>query len=182
MSIEKHITPTDLRNLIEYDCNTGALTWRARAGNVKHNNRWAGRAALNNAAESGHLRGAILGRVAMAHRVAWAIHYGEWPNGVIDHINGNPADNRITNLRVGTQHQNAMNRRKKIGKTSRYHGVSYCKRDKKYYAYVKHKYKTHYLGCFSDEVDAALARDEKVKELRGEYGVLNFPEVCHGSV
>jgi len=175
MSIERHISPQRIAELIEYDPATGRLTWRERAGNKKHNNRWAGRPALARRQKHGHLGGMVLRRVAMAHRVAWAIHYGEWPAGTIDHINGDPSDNRINNLRVVTPHQNSMNRHKKVGTTSNFHGVYYCRRDKRFYAFVKHKCKTHYVGCFSDEEEAARARDIVALRLRGEFAVLNFP-------
>jgi hypothetical protein len=48
----------------------------------------------------------------LAHRLAWFMHYGYWPTGVIDHINMNPADNRISNLRDTTRRVNQENRRK----------------------------------------------------------------------
>lgn len=52
------------------------------------------------------------------HRVCWALHYGEWPSGVIDHINGDPTDNRICNLRDVDQSVNCQNRRKAHGNCS----------------------------------------------------------------
>ncbi|MGU3456584.1 HNH endonuclease signature motif containing protein [Brevundimonas sp. M1A4_2e] len=47
----------------------------------------------------------------MAHRIAWLLHYGEWPTDQIDHIDGDPHNNAITNLRVVTMTQNLRNRR-----------------------------------------------------------------------
>ena len=45
----------------------------------------------------------------LAHRLAWALHHGEWPASVIDHIDGNPSNNRISNLRDVSQSVNAQN-------------------------------------------------------------------------
>lgn len=45
----------------------------------------------------------------MAHRIIWAMHYGEWPKYGIDHINGDKLDNRIENMRETTQFENSKN-------------------------------------------------------------------------
>lgn len=44
-----------------------------------------------------------------AHRLAWLLHYGQWPADVIDHIDGNPANNCITNLRCCSPKENKQN-------------------------------------------------------------------------
>ena len=49
------------------------------------------------------------GRQYLQHRVAWALHYGEWPASFIDHINHIRDDNRIHNLRVVTRAENNSN-------------------------------------------------------------------------
>ena len=43
------------------------------------------------------------------HQVVWALVYGCWPTQ-IDHINGNPHDNRVENLREVTPSENCLNR------------------------------------------------------------------------
>jgi len=45
----------------------------------------------------------------MAHRIIWAMHYGEWPDSGIDHENGDRLDNRIENMRDTTQFTNCKN-------------------------------------------------------------------------
>lgn len=58
----------------------------------------------------GYLVLKIKGKQLKAHRIAWFLHYGSWPIGVIDHINGDRIDNRIRNLRdVSVKENNANN-------------------------------------------------------------------------
>ena len=99
------------------------------------------------------------------------------PDGmVVDHKNRNGIDNRPDNLRVCTPAQNEYNKAPR-GKRSRFKGV-YPDGDK-WYAVIKHKGETYYLGTFDDEIAAAKARDRKAYELEGEFAYLNFPEEIH---
>lgn len=97
------------------------------------------------------------GRRLQAHRVAWALHYGEWPKGALDHINRDPHDNRIENLREATPSQNAQNRRSAESSSSEYLGV--CEVKGKWRAQIKIGEQTVYLGQFDDEQAAAIAYD-----------------------
>jgi hypothetical protein len=51
----------------------------------------------------------FFGQEIGVHRIAWALHYNNYPTLQIDHINGDPVDNRICNLRLATQSQNSQN-------------------------------------------------------------------------
>lgn len=100
------VTPKRLRELLEYDAATGLLTWRVnRKGTVK-----AGDVAGSPAA-GGYLNISIDWRLYKAHRLAWLYVYGEWPAQQIDHINGDPMDNRIANLRDVSPTVNTQNQR-----------------------------------------------------------------------
>lgn len=105
------------------------------------------------------------GKIVLAHRLAWFLYYGYWPK-VIDHINMDKADNKISNLRNVTHHENGFNWTKKRKTTSsQYRGVSLCKRSKKWEAYVMVKYKKHCLGFFENEIDAAMEYNNFIKKL-----------------
>jgi hypothetical protein len=96
------------------------------------------------------------------------------PGKVVDHVNGNQWDNRRANLRVCTQAENTRNRRKSRG-TSRFKGVSWNARRRKWVAAIRLNRKAIYLGLFDDEIEAARAYDLKARELFGPYAYLNFP-------
>jgi hypothetical protein len=95
----------------------------------------------------------------------------------VDHKDRNGLNNRPDNLRNCTPQQNEYNKAPR-GKKSPFKGV-YPDGDK-WYAVIKHKGKTHYLGTFHKEVDAARARDRKAYELQGEFAYLNFPDEVFG--
>jgi len=86
---------------------------------------------------------------------------------LVDHINGNPLDNRRTNLRVASKAVNARNSRTPSTNTSGYRGVSFYKKTGKWRAYIKHDDKTYWLGHYENIEDALKARLEKEKELWG---------------
>jgi hypothetical protein len=80
------------RHLLAYDASTGAVTWRVARGN-----KAAGTAAGNINAD-GYMAVGIDGKSYLLHRVVWAMEHGQFPS-VIDHINGDRLDNRLSNLR-----------------------------------------------------------------------------------
>lgn len=90
----------------------------------------------------------------LAHRLAWLYHYGEWPNGDIDHINRNKDDNRITNLRVVDKTINQANSGVQINNTSGYRGVSKARGRNKWRVTITHKGKDINLGSFSSLEEA----------------------------
>jgi hypothetical protein len=59
----------------------------------------------------GYRQVAFKGRIYSVHRLIWAIHHGQSPDGEVDHINGDRSDNRICNLRLASSSQNNQNRR-----------------------------------------------------------------------
>jgi len=117
----------------------------------------------------GYIKLCFNGKWVMAHRLAWLLVYGRHPNGEIDHINGNPGDNRICNLRECTRSQNVMN-------TRRGNGVCWHKTKKKWQALVKSGGKSHFLGHFDTREEAEVAAIAGRKKLHGEFVNISQPE------
>jgi hypothetical protein len=92
-----------LRELFSYDAETGIVTRLVSASNCLP--------GPLNGRRASYLQIAVDGAPVMAHRLAWALVHGEWPDQRkhIDHINGNRTDNRLTNLRLVTNAQNCQN-------------------------------------------------------------------------
>lgn len=95
---------------------------------------------------------------------------------VVDHIDHNGLNNRKSNLRVCTFAENCRNLRNVRRKTSKYKGVCWKKRLKKWAAAISCNNKTYHLGYFKHEMDAALAYDEAARKYHGQFAALNFPQ------
>lgn len=92
---------------------------------------------------------------------------------IVDHINGNPLDNRKQNLRLVTVSQNQMNNKKRNNTSSIYKGVSWNKDHKKWKAYIMANKKYNHLGYFIREIDAAKAYNKAALTYFGEYARIN---------
>jgi len=93
---------------------------------------------------------------------------------VIDHKNGDGLDNRVENLRICSYQQNSLNSRCRSGCTSKYRGVSWYKFYNKWTVYISINRKHTSIGNFENEVDAALAYNEKAIKYHGEFARLNI--------
>lgn len=168
-----------LREIVYYDPITGGLTWLPRQPShfedashskehvcARWNTRYAGKAALTAIEQAGYLHGDMMGQRYKAHRVVWALHFGQWPSDQIDHINGNPADNRIKNLRCVTAETNMRNQKLSCANKSGVIGVCWAEHRGKWSAQIKMNGRKEHLGLFAKLSDAAAAR--KVAEAK--YG------------
>lgn len=167
--IEK-ATPAKLRDLLLYNPETGALTWKRRSPDVfvagkqsieAQCNRWnsifAGKLALTAKSGTGYLNGSVLGHSLSAHRVVWAIVHGEWPVA-IDHINGNRTDNRLANLRSVTKRENSKNLSLATNNTSGRVGVTWDRKNIQWCAQIQVGGVMINLGRFDRKDDAIKAR------------------------
>jgi hypothetical protein len=98
------LTQERLRELLNYDPETGLFTWRiAPCGRVKIG---AEAGAVN---ARGYVEVGVAKKVYKAHRLAWFYTYGVWPRAMLDHRNRTRSDNRFANLREATNAQNKQN-------------------------------------------------------------------------
>lgn len=149
------VTVDRLREVLNYDPDTGVFRWRVSTGDAIRPGQIAG--GFN---DGGYVKIGIDKRRYLAHRLAWLFVYSAWPKGQIDHFNGCPADNRIANLRDVTCKQNLENVRLRDANTSGYRGVSWDKERGKWLAYITHHHRMLNLGRYDSQEDAARAAKE----------------------
>lgn len=126
------ITLERLRELLEYDPETGIFRWKVSRGNAK----------MQSVAETLHPKGyldiRIDGKTYKAHRLAWFISQEEWPKAEIDHHDGIPSNNRILNLREATSSENGCNTKTRKDNTSGHKGISWCRARNLWMAGIQH--------------------------------------------
>lgn len=121
---------------------------------------------------SGYLQVEVEGSNKMLHRIIYEMHFGEIPLGFqIDHIDGNPLNNRIENLRICTQVQNRQNSKISKNNTTGYRGIVKTPNGK-FQARLTYNGKKLYLGLFEKAEDAFECVEIKRKELYGEFATL----------
>ena len=128
LKVRKDMIENILKDRCVYLPNTGDIVWRSDLGKAKEGARAV---FFSKKTGYGSLRVKHQGirYTFMAHRVAWLLHTGEWPKGVVDHIDNNPSNNAISNLRDCSQSHNLARRRMKEKKLPR--GVTYVHNNKK---------------------------------------------------
>ena len=181
MAVKSLPSPEVLRQLLRYEPDTGKLFWLPRGRKffpcdwsyVVWNKRFPGTEAMTGINNRGYPHGSILGKCLLAHRVAWAIFYGEWPVSQLDHINNDRPDFRICNLREATNSQNHMNKPVSSANSSGIKGVSWSKKDRVWRARIKVGGKEMHLGHFSEINDAASAYRIASEKYHGEFSRLS---------
>lgn len=149
MSDKAELTCERVKALLQYDPGTGVITWTRSRGKVKAGD------TTGTPDKDGYLLVTVDGKKRKSHRLAWAIHYGVWPKGQIDHINHIKTDNRISNLRdassaVNMQNVSRPNRRSKTQVLGVVHSGS------KFKAVITVSGKARHIGTF-DTTDLAHA-------------------------
>lgn len=161
-----------INELLRYECSTGSLFWRprdpmwfpheGRGGRIANAKRWnaqnANLPALSSITASGYLKGRLIDRTVLAHRVIFKMKYGVDPVQ-IDHIDGDRQNNRLQNLRSVTCIENQRNRGMPKNNTSGVVGVFYDNAVHKWKAFINGgRGPNNYLGAFQTKEAAVLAR------------------------
>ena len=106
----------------------------------------------------GYRRVQVGGKSHKTHRVIWLMNYGKWPKNEIDHIDHDPANNRLNNLRNADRTANGKNQKLSKNNTSGLCGVLWHKRDEVWTARIQNTERFIHLGNFDNLLDAACAR------------------------
>ena len=146
------ITQEQLKTLLNYEPETGDFYWKRKPNKRLPSGTKAG-ANVNS-----YIRITIDGKGYGAHRLAWLYVHGKHPTDQIDHINGNPLDNRIVNLREATLFENAQNiKRPQKNNKHGYLGITFDKRKNLWRARIGVNGTRRYIGKFKSPEDAYKA-------------------------
>lgn len=165
--VDSDLSHDRLLSLFQYEAETGKLfrrqtrAWNAAAGSEAGTTVGSGR--------GGHLKVSIGRGRYLTHRLIWFYVKGTWPRGGLDHINGDPTDNRIENLREADQTQNNANSRKAVDNKSGFKGVSFSAHARRWRASITYKGRGKNLGYFDDPRLAHEAYLKAARELFGEF-------------
>lgn len=162
------LTAERLRELLDYDRDTGVFTRKVRTSN---------RIKVGDVAGTVHevKPGLFYSYISLghrkypAHRLAWLHVHGSWPECQIDHLDGDGLNNRLVNLREATQTQNNANTKRRIDNRSGAKGVSWAKVQQKWRAYITCNGRQRHLGYFSEVSAASAAYRAAANKCFAEY-------------
>jgi hypothetical protein len=164
MAEHETLTASYVRSILDYNPETGELRW------VRN---WSPRALKDMEAgakdRKGYIRIMLHKKSYAAHRLAWLLMTGEWPETQIDHIDMDKSNNRYSNLRVASHSQNMFNRSAQKNNKLGVKGVSWALKSKKFHAQIKIDGKQINLGYFDSLAEAESAYAVASKKLHGEF-------------
>lgn len=146
------ITTESLRELFDY--SDGNLIWRVNKGRSKKGT------IAGSVDNKGYMQLKLNQKVYRLHRLIWLWHGKQLPEQ-LDHIDRNPLNNKIENLREATASTNQWNTSKAEN------GVSFHKVSNKWRARIKIRNKEIYLGVFSNKEEALQVRQEAARRRWG---------------
>jgi hypothetical protein len=151
-----------LRERFSYDADTGVIRWKVRPtsnvpiGSIAGCQDWRGYWFIR-----------FDRRLLLAHRIAWALHYGVWPECDLDHKNRDKGDNRIANLRLASRSHNNANA---LSRTSdRPKGCYQLKGRDRWYSQIVVEGRVKRLGTFATAEEAAAAFAHEHRTAHGEF-------------
>ena len=159
----------ELRRVFSYDKETGVLYWNWRPeSDFSSEKEWkrfvtrrvgavAGSTMRTSYGKRSKVQICYAGKTRAAHRIIWRLVHGVDPDGFIDHINGNPFDNRMKNLRLSDDRTNQFNRGVPSNNTTGIKGVTWSKQLSKWKATLRANGKYFHLGYYGTKGEAAVA-------------------------
>jgi hypothetical protein len=175
MSARDDLSFEYVNECLDYDPETGEFRWRHRPvehfPNVHQANAWNARLAVKEAGTIKHdcrtsyRRIKIDGRLYLAHRLAWLLHYGRWPDDQIDHIDQDGLNNRVNNLREVSHQVNHKNKRMRNDNTSGIAGVTWNAQVQKWQVRIGEAGKRKHLGYRDTFEEAVALRKAAEREL-----------------
>ena len=155
------LTQKRLLELVTYDQESGDFMSRVSRGNAAPAGKRLGFLV------KGYVSFAVDYRTYRAHRLAWLYVYGEFPDGMVDHINGVRTDNRIANLRLADSRVNQENlRTSKANNKLGVLGVHQMKSGK-FRACIQTNRKQVHIGVYESLEHARAAYLETKRRLHG---------------
>lgn len=155
------LTQKIVSDLLRYE--EGYLFWKKDvAKNVKEGNR------AGCFDKFGYVLIKINKKLYKAHHLVWILHHGYKPK-LLDHIDGNKSNNKISNLREATNSQNQQNRKINYNSKSNVRGVTWCKKSNKWKAQGRLNGKYYYFGVFNNLLDAKNVVQNFRKTNHGEF-------------
>lgn len=152
-----------LRETYNYNSETGVLSWKKKTGPRSAVGKPVGSIAI-----SGHALGTRLNGVSyLVHRIIWKWVTGQDPPMFIDHINGDPLDNRWCNLRLATPQENARNRKPHNGREKK--GVYFIKKSGRWLVRLQQPGVSAHVGTFATKEEAMAVRDAEELRVFGQF-------------
>ena len=158
------ITQRQLKEQLHYEEETGRFTWIINRGPAR---KGAEAGDVHVTRGKNYRRIGVLGYRPKAHRLAFLYVTGSFPDGEVDHEDGDGLNNRWSNLRAVTHAENGKNIRLQINNVSGAAGVCWRKRVKKWQARINANGARKHIGYFTNKEDAIAAR--KLAEIEFGY-------------
>ena len=157
------LTQEYLKSILDYDLDTGIFTWKinkAKRTNIGDIAGWS---------DNGYREIEINDKKYKAHRLAWLYVYGEMPKKLIDHVDGNRSNNKISNLREATYQTNNENYKTPKTNKSGVKNVSWYKNINKWVVSISIRKTKKTVGYYDDLELAELVAVEARNKYRGEF-------------
>lgn len=164
--MKKDFTQSELLRLFSYNSETGVLTRLSgrTKGKASGSKLWCA------SGKKSKLQVTVDGWVYSVHRIIWTMVNGSiGPSQFIDHINGDPFDNRLSNLRLSTNTTNQWNRKTPKNSTSKVKGVTWSRKLDKWKSTIRVNGQYRHLGYFSTKGQAASAHAKASLIMHGAF-------------